>query len=831
MTHKEASPGQHVVTAGTSEDLRQLTDRVCSLITPSWPLDQFFTVNPFWRMTDRPIEEVAAILATRQGATLLMPRPYYRRLWERAHIREPHLKEAAAEYGVDLDTDTLLRVTNKPREPVTVRSFSAIRDRHGPGVENEFWHEIIVHQISQFCGAWFDQGQAQWPITGRQTLYEDWLAQVIHEKGIALVSGMPGLHRAFGELPRDPGELIAQALDELAIPGASAEAYLHHLLLSIHGWASHCAWHNWQRGLGMAGHEDCLKDLLAMRLAWELVLYRLNPDEALRHAWRKEKQRWPLLDAHNHELQRLDWIWQRASELSYQRPLAQSLPVWGCHRKRDASTPMDRVAAVFCIDVRSEVLRRHLETVSHDISTHGFAGFFGIPATRRVPGLAQEQAHLPGLLSPQVRVHHADGTGEQANRNQLTLTRKARWQSFSLSPPAIFGYVESLGWLYGLKLIAGRPGVTSPPAALNSFHGHGEAFAAPDLHSCSDGKELDPAAKADLAQNALKGMSMTDVDAGIVLIVGHKSPTTNNPHATSLHCGACCGQSGSTNARALAALLNDPAVRQQLNEQDCNIADHTHFLPAVHDTVTDDVTPLDRDGIPETHGSLLSELEKTLAEASASTREERAERFGLSPHRGNRLLKILKRHRRDWSQVRPEWGLAGNASLIVAPRERSGHLKLAGRTFLHDYDWRQDETLAVLELIMTAPMVVGHWINFQYYISTTDNPHYGAGNKVLHNVVGGHIGVFEGNGGDLRTGLPLQSLHDGSAWVHQPLRLAVFIEAPANAIEQVLERNPPIQGLVRNGWLHLFRIDDASRVIERRTRQAQWDPFTEEVSG
>ncbi len=62
---------------------------------------------------------------------------------------------------------------------------------------------------------------------------------------------------------------------------------------------------------------------------------------------------------------------------------------------------------------------------------------------------------------------------------------------------------------------------------------------------------------------------------------------------------------------------------------------------------------------------------------------------------------------------------------------------------------------------MTAPMVVTNWINLQYHASTVDNRRYGSGNKVLHNVVGGRLGVFEGNGGDLRIGLPLQSLHDG----------------------------------------------------------------------
>src|SRR5665811_1229250 len=62
-------------------------------------------------------------------------------------------------------------------------------------------------------------------------------------------------------------------------------------------------------------------------------------------------------------------------------------------------------------------------------------------------------------------------------------------------------------------------------------------------------------------------------------------------------------------------------------------------------------------------------------------------------------------------------------------------------------------------------------IRDRYYASTVDNARYGCGDKVLHNIVGGHLGVLEGNGGDLRIGLSLQSLHDGEQWVHAPLRL------------------------------------------------------------
>ncbi len=152
---------------------------------------------------------------------------------------------------------------------------------------------------------------------------------------------------------------------------------------------------------------------------------------------------------------------------------------------------------------------------------------------------------------------------------------------------------------------------------------------------------------------------------------------------------------------------------------------------------------------------------------------------------------------------------AGNAAFIIAARQRSIGLDLNGRSFLHDYDSAQDADGSVLELLMTAPMLVTHWINLQYHASVCDPQRLGSGNKVLHNVVGGHIGVFEGNGGDLRIGLAQQSLHDGRRWMHEPLRLTVIIDAPSHAIEKVIAQHRVVQQLLDNGWIHLWRFAEA----------------------
>jgi uncharacterized protein YbcC (UPF0753/DUF2309 family) len=311
-----------------------------------------------------------------------------------------------------------------------------------------------------------------------------------------------------------------------------------------------------------------------------------------------------------------------------------------------------------------------------------------------------------------------------------------------------------------------------------------------------------------------------------VLLIGHGSQSANNAHAAALDCGACCGQTGEVNARALARLLNDAGVRAALAQRGIDIPAVTVFVAGLHNTTTDEIEGFDLDLLPAEARARWERLEPVFAHAGDQVRRERAASLGLDPRAGHgALLSQLRRRANDGAQTRPEWGLAGNAAFIIAPRARSESAVLNGRTFLHDYDSARDADGSLLELLMTAPMLVTHWINWQYHASTCAPAHFGSGNKLLHNVVGGRIGVFEGNGGDLRIGLSRQSLHDGERWVHEPVRLTVAIDAPAAAIERVLGKHAVVRQLVDNGWLHLWRFDGA-RMLRYAAGQWQSLPFT-----
>jgi uncharacterized protein YbcC (UPF0753/DUF2309 family) len=109
--------------------------------------------------------------------------------------------------------------------------------------------------------------------------------------------------------------------------------------------------------------------------------------------------------------------------------------------------PAPEVQAVFCIDVRSERMRRALEAVWPAVQTRGFAGFFGLPAAYTPLGTALARPHLPGLLAPTVAVGeviedaqgHAgpgDAAAQAAAARQRGLDRRARWEAAGRWPGA-----------------------------------------------------------------------------------------------------------------------------------------------------------------------------------------------------------------------------------------------------------------------------------------------------------------------------------------------------------------------------------------------------------
>jgi uncharacterized protein YbcC (UPF0753/DUF2309 family) len=790
----------------TNATVLDAAQRAGERIAPTWPLDQLIAVNPWWEMRDRALPEVAARISLFGHAQCLMPREWFRERWLNG-ISRAQLRSAAAENN--LEEQALIDWLDASDTLQHWRNFSDQVDGSRNLARQVSWHEEIVQQISQFCAS-FHSAASPLPAEPDLCLYQAWLDSVRNDRGIEIMMGEHGLHRQFLALPDDHETLLLQAADELGVPDDALADYFHALLLDINGWASWVAYLRWQARLTETD-TDALPQLLAVRLAWELALWRhltaqgAEGTSLLRRQWQQQFERLPTLIEQHASAQQPAWVWQRAAEIAYQEALGAEL----LKPAAEADDARPALQAAFCIDVRSEVYRRALEAQDPRIQTLGFAGFFGLPIAYEPSGTSYRRPQLPGLLGAAITVSEDDAHPDVAARSRR-LNRRARWDAVSKTAPASFGFVESAGIGYAFRLLR--------ESFLGGAAHHPVNSACPnDAHfTLRQGESiLDAAAQAELAASILGAMTLTANFAPVVILAGHGSSTRNNPHAAGLDCGACCGQTGEINVRVLSQVLNDTDVREVLRgEHGIDIPADTHFVAALHDTTTDDVHCL---GEPPTG---FEEVAGWLQAAGHEARRERAGALGVDPANSD---DAIRQRSRDWSQVRPEWGLANNAAFIVAPRQRTRHIDLGGRSFLHDYDAEADAKngYAVLELIMTAPMVVTHWINMQYNASVTDNARYGSGNKVLHNVVGGNIGVFEGNGGDLRIGLPLQSLHDGERWMHDPQRLSVYMAAPAEAIADIAARHEVVRELIDNDWLYLFRIDDEAGQIQRLYR-GQW---------
>ncbi|MBA3026415.1 MAG: DUF2309 domain-containing protein [Sulfurimonas sp.] len=307
-------------------------------------------------------------------------------------------------------------------------------------------------------------------------------------------------------------------------------------------------------------------------------------------------------------------------------------------------------------------------------------------------------------------------------------------------------------------------------------------------------------------QSALKTVGLKSF-CDIVVLSAHASQSENNPYESALDCGACGGSSSLINAKVLAYMANKQNIREELHKHGIHIPEQTYFIAALHNTTSDVLTLFDAHA-PHSHHEALKKLKADLELAGMLTAAERMATLPLSNTRSKQgAFSLAKRNTMDWSQPRPEWGLSKNHSFFIGKRENSKNMNLAGRTFLHSYDYTGDKKGAILSVILSGPLVVGEWINMEHFFSTLDNSAFGSESKVYHNVVG-KLGVISGNMSDLRTGLPSQTVNLENEPYHEPLRLITMIEAPFETHKNVIDKIHKISELVYNEWIKTIFIDE-----------------------
>ncbi|MDE3041682.1 MAG: DUF2309 domain-containing protein [Nitrospirota bacterium] len=621
-------------------------------------------------------------------------------------------------------------------------------------------------------------------------------------------------------------------------------------------------------------------------------------------------------------------VWLKAFEAGYQDRLLGTIT-----RARAASAPpasdekqgfvRPHSQSVFCIDVRSEPFRRHLESTGAN-ETYGFAGFFAAFIRYRAWGKEHDTEQFPVIMRAKNEVREIPRSyldhvvSKHKSRTKMVHAGHTLLHDLKENVVTPYVMVESLGWFYGLPIFGKTllpslyrrwtdwlrrifvPSIattltvdklaptdtaemlaveqqTTVRQALQERTGLRSSQITPELiealrqRALSEEGEPVPAlvtaaTSAGLStehlttfvavlrqryeinqrsasrqkeritrtgftleeqiltvDTALRMMGLTKHFARLVLFCAHGSTSENNPFESALDCGACGGNEGKPNARVLAMMANNQKVRERLAKKGIEIPSDTHFLAGQVDTTTDDVHLFDLEDAPPTHRAHIARLLEDLKEAARLTSQERCARFPdvTTTLPAHRAASHVRRRSADWSQVRPEWGLSGNTAFIIGPRDLTKGLDLEGRVFLHSYDYREDPSNRLLEVLLTAPQVVAQWINMEHYFSTVDNDVYGSGSKIYHNVVG-RFGIMSGPWSDLRLGLAWQTVMNGDVPYHEPMRLLTIVEAPRERIEMLIARHEVLQHFYHNEWVHLVALEPDEGILYRYRPTGEW---------
>ncbi|MEH7224030.1 putative inorganic carbon transporter subunit DabA [Bacillus sp. JJ1566] len=690
----------------------------------------------------------------------------------------------------------------------------------------------LNHQMIKWCKLFLDESKDAWSMPSREGgFYQAWRKLVKMDPALN-----SKIRKQLDNLPIDAEIALKEVLNRFKIPYSDIQEYLEAHLLAMPGWAGMMLWRSQQSTTDM----NLLMDYLAVRVSMEWALIQpylplkeqnnenyirleslitacvrysnLSIDEWSRLPLSELKARITL--GFNFDKMTRQRLWMEAWEKTYEQQLEKMVAENSSQSEKSENPILAQF--VFCIDVRSEPFRRKLEEQG-PFETFGTAGFYGLPIETKSLCSTHSHKSLPVMNKPQLRVIESLPELELKQYEQRVRAAHSLGSAFQTMKHNMFSSLvlpEISGPWLGLQTVVRsfiphntnsairklrKKWLRNPSAKLSLDHGHHAESELPIGFSEEE--------KVYYVEQSLRMMGLTDNFAPLVVICGHGSRSMNNPYASSLDCGACGGASGEFNARVLVALCNLSTVRSSLATKGIVIPNETVFVASEHITSLDELNWV---YVPELSDAAKESFELVKSVLPRVSHEANRDRMKQLPNIHSTCKNPsaeAKGFAEDWSEVRPEWGLARNAAFIIGERELTKECNLNGEVFLHNYCWKKDKNGELLANIITGPATVSQWINLQYYASTVAPHYYGSGNKATQTVTSG-IGVMQGNASDLLTGLPWQSvMKSDDEFYHKPLRLLVVIQAPKEYLERLLGHNPIFRQKVQNGWIRLASID------------------------
>jgi uncharacterized protein YbcC (UPF0753/DUF2309 family) len=767
-----------------NESLQNRIQSASRVVGTTWPLYSFVTSNPLSGYENTHFEKAIQDAENLLDGSVLPEASTFRQAWERGEIDKKELVNLLVENGMNQTPEHYLEKLD---------SFKKIEVQN----TNSELDQIMVKWLMSFM----DEGLAEWEMPYKEDgFYKSWRILAVYDSEINVDH--------LSDIPQTSEEALMQVLKNHT-EQKQIEIMEYHLA-ALPGWTGFIKYRKETNSLWQQEYNITLEDYLAVRL-WLANHFKA---ELLPINFKKETQ---------DKVSRIQYIWLKSWEKSWQNNLIERLN--NQLEKTSVSNEQEIPDAqmVFCIDTRSELIRRNVESKGN-YETFGYAGFFGIAMDYKNLNDGLSRKSCPPIVPSGYKVSEIaqkDKTKQFANYKKRN--ERIRFTDYFLKRmknmlPSAFGYVEGSGVFYGMSLLS-RTLVPGSLYTLNQKNKQSHENSCEPEIKYNQIEAVEPditlEEKTAIVKSAFDLMGWRRFSP-LVLFVGHGSHSANNPFGSSLDCGACAASPGRHNARMLAKLANHPQVRKSLNDDhNLEVPERTVFLGAEHNTTTDEIVLFDSE-VPDSHAEQLARLKKDLRKVQETATQERLGGFKKS-------ISTAHKKTNNWAETRPEWGLAKNAGFIVGPRSLTKNMNLNGHCFLHSYNWELDKNGAALEGIMQGPMVVTQWINNHYYFSTVDNEKFGGGSKITHNVTG-RFGVVQGNGGDLKIGLPLQSVNESDDKVyHQPLRLSVLIQAPKEVIQEILLKNENLKTLLDNEWIYLMVMDPmANNNIERYQKGMKW---------
>ncbi len=782
--------------------------QAAKMLSPLWDTRDYVAVNPFFGFKEKPFLNAIKYIKESSGLEMLPSNEFFLKKFTSGEITDYDLELAIKLYDKEVKQSTtprfeskqLIDCIKKPKPKPSALHIRCLSDLYD--IQNSAcMTETITNEVSKWASAYFDEGQAAWKIPNREfRFYHCWKSLCQYDASTKNIT--PSFVKLVTSLPHDPIDALNYLTNKLfsrvRLNQSETTDYFYRLIFTTMGWSSYIQ--KFEFEATRSGDDSNLTkiggliDIFVIRLAYDISLLKDSIDLNL-----LKRTSSTAKESSNIEYK---YIWLLATEAAYRRQVTASLS-HAAFNEEVTSTPLAQ--AVFCIDVRSEVIRRHIELQSNSIQTIGFAGFFGMLTSIKGLGHQASDQQCPVLLEPALEIAETSNQSKNAleKARQVFVDKKHLVRKIQSSTNSCFSFVETLGFTYIYKLIQSSFGSKKPNIDVSVM-----GLSTKELQSLHlDLSTIDLETKASMAYGALKNMGLIKNFSRYVFFFGHGSESSNNPYASALDCGACAGHSGHGNSKLLASILNETDVRNQIRNKGIDIPENTLFLSGWHNTTKDQLLFDKINGQDEAQKIDLKKISAYFNTASMCCRKERSTKLPFAKSLEDpSLVREFNNKSNDWSEIRPEWGLAKNASFFVARRKLTRAIDLGGRAFLHDYDASEDQDLSKLELIMTAPMIVTNWINMQYYASTIEPNKFGAGNKVLNNVVG-TIGCIQGNASDLLGGLTEQSVRYGGQYYHEPIRLQVYIEATTSSIDAIIKKHQLVKDLVENNWLKLIAID------------------------